>query len=116
MTDTGNIYTISFPFNGDWHYTNISATQLANESIKSLLGDTLYDDDIFDKDQVFEYRFCKDNKKYICTFSHNSVKLLNVYELTDDEEDEWLVEKDIPYQILKISNNKNDIYKLSDFI
>jgi hypothetical protein len=42
--------------------------------------------------------------------------LLNVYELTDDEEDEWLVEKDIPYQILKISNNKNDIYKLSDFI
>ena len=58
----------------------------------------------------------ENGKKYLCTYSYDSEKLLNIYELSEDEDDEILVEKDIPYQVIKITNDNTEVYKLSDHV
>lgn len=112
----GNIYDICFFFNKEWHYAKMTANQIANKTIEYAIGDILYDKDIFEEGQVFEYKFKQNEKKYLCTYSYDSEKLLNIYELSEDEDDEWLVGKDIPYQVLKITNDNMEVYKLSDYV
>ena len=112
----GNIYYICFFFNKEWRYTKMTANQIANRTVEFAIGDILYDEDIFAEGHVFEYKFQQNGKKYLCTYSYDSEKLLNIYELSEDEDDEILVEKDIPYQVIKITNDNTEVYKLSDFV
>ena len=42
----GNIYYICFFFNKEWHYTKMTANQIANRTIEFAIGDILYDKDM----------------------------------------------------------------------
>lgn len=116
-----NIYTIAFPFNGDFYYCDIDANMFANYTAVHLMGDGMLDVSCENK-QEFMHHF-KDNNgdTYVASFAFKDVTKLNVYKTTCDdfdsqEYDEELIERDIPYIILKVVNDDKEIYNLNDYL
>lgn len=110
--NTMNKYTFTFPFKGDYHYVHMTANQLANGILNS-------SDDILEfiwdnEGQGFEQRIHADGKEYVVTFAHNNTKCFNVYDVEDDLGGGYIVERDIPWLLLKIEQGDTEIYNLAD--
>lgn len=110
--NTMNKYTFTFPFKGDYHYVYMTANQLANGILDST-------DDVLDflwenEGQGFEQRINVDGKEYDVTFAHKNPKCFNVYDVDEDGESGYVVEKDIPWLLLKIEQGENEVYNLAD--
>lgn len=110
--NTMNKYTFTFPFKGDYHYVHMTANQLANGILNS-------SDDILEfiwdnEGQGFEQRIHVDGKEYDVTFAHNNTKCFNVYNVEDDLGSGHIVERDIPWLLLKVEQGDKEIYNLAD--
>lgn len=116
-----NIYTIAFPFNGKFYYASFDANMVANIAIQDIASDAIADMNS-EYNQWFGYRFTDSTgKQYLATFAYDTVKHLNVFEYTtdnpdNDDYDEYLVESNIPYTIIKIENENDIIFNLSEMI
>lgn len=108
-----NIYSIAFPFDGEYFYANFDANMIANHVLMDMCGDYLADL-CTEHNQWFDFTFTHKNSKYKATFSIYG-NTISVYELSDDD-DENLVEKDIPYHVIKITNKDEVIYNIADLI
>lgn len=113
------IYSVAFPFMGEYFYCDIPANYFADKIANDIMGDSMADV-LSETDGWFEYRFEYNGKSYMATFSYDSVKLFNVFETFGDREgenyDEHLVDSDIPYIVLKIKHDKNVLYNVCDCI
>ena len=110
--NTMNKYVITFPFKGEYQYVYMTANQLANGVLNST-------DDILEfvwdnEGQGFEQRINIDGKEYDVTFAHNNPKCFNVYDVDEDGESGYVVEKDIPWLLLKIEQDGKTIYNLNN--
>lgn len=113
-----NIFTIGFPFMGEFYYTNVDANALAMDIACDIMGDGMLDV-VCEHKQLLEYRFeGPDGNNYMAGFSYDSPKLLNVFKCEGDPDsddyDEMIVERDIPYTIIKVVNDKTEIFNLGD--
>lgn len=114
-----NVYYVTFFFNDEWHYCRFYGNQVANEALKKTIGDSLYDEEIFDKSQYFSYKFSDNGKNYVVYFSYDSIEFFNIFEILDSSKenyDETLVQQDVPFQVLKISQDGNEFFKLSELV
>lgn len=113
------IYSVAFPFMGEYFYCDIPANYFADKIANDLMGDSM-SDVLSETDGWFEYRFVQNGKEYMATFSYDDVKLFNVFETSGDPEsdnyDENLVASDIPYIVLKVKQDKNELYNVCDCI
>ena len=111
-----NIYYIAFPFKGEYQYVKFTANQIANVAIP--YGDDILEFRCENEGQDFLKRIYHNGKGYDVTFG-TTPTVVSVY-FPDDLEDETLagtlVEKNIPYVVLKIEQNKNELYNLTDNI
>ena len=111
-------YYVTFFFKNIFHFVNFTAEQIANE----MLGDG---------EDIMHYLFDKENrhfmtvihddsgKEYDVTFGYNDPRFFNVFTKSEnDEEDGILVEKNIPWQVVKIvdENTKETVYRITDYI
>lgn len=115
-----NIFSICFPFMGKFYYTKVDANAIAMDVACDIMGDGMLDA-ACEHNQLLEYRFeGPDGDKYMAGFSYDNVGLLNVFKYDGDPEsddyDEMIVEKDIPYTIIKVENDKKELYNLSECI
>lgn len=113
------IYSVAFPFMGEYFYCDIPANYFADKIVNDLMGDSMADV-LSETEGWFEYRFTHNGKSYMATFSYDDVKLFNVFETFGDREsddyDENLVESDIAYIVLKVKQDKNVLYNVCDCI
>lgn len=113
------IYSVAFPFMGEYFYCDIPANYFADKIANDLMGDSMADS-LSEHKGWFEYRFEFDGKSYMATFSYDSAKLFNVFETDGDHEtddyDETLVDKDIPYIVLKVKQNNVELYNVCECI
>ena len=111
-----NIYTIAFPFKGEYHYVNVTANQISLTLLLDICGDALADH-MSDNKEWMTYRFTIDTKHYMATFAINNPLSISVYEYSgnpdDDDYDEILVEDKIPYHVIKIDSGGEMIYDLA---
>lgn len=111
--NTMNKYTMTFPFKGEYHYVYMTANQLANGVLNS-------SDDILafiwdNEGQGFEQRIHVDGKEYDVTFAYDNTKCFNVYDVEEDDLGSGhIVERDIPWLLLKIEQEDKIIYNLAD--
>ena len=115
-----NIFSIGFPFMGEFYYTNVDANAIAMDIACDIMGDGMLDATC-EHNQILEYRFKgPDGNNYMATFSYDSTKLLNIFKYEGDPEsndyDELIIERDIPYTIIKVENDKKELYNLSECI
>lgn len=115
-----NIYTITFPFNGEFHYAVFDANMIANIAIQDIASDAIADMNT-EYNQWFKHRFINGGKHYMATFAYDTVKCLNIFECDTDnpdsiEYDEHLVESNVPYTIIKIENENDIIFNLSEIV
>lgn len=113
------IYSVTFPFMGEYFYCDIPANYFADKIANDIMGDSM-SDVLSETEGWFEYRFNHGGKSYMATFSYDSVKLFNVFETfgnpESDDYDECIVANDIPYIVLKIKQDKNVLYNVCDCI
>lgn len=110
--NTMNKYVITFPFKGEYQYVYMTANQLANGVLNST-------DDILEfvwdnEGQGFEQRIYVNGKEYDVTFAHKNPKCVNIYDVEEDGESGHIVERDIPWLLLKIEQGDKIIYNLTD--
>lgn len=108
-----NIYKIVFYFQGDYRYLDFDSNMLANKVLHSVLGDSLLDISV-DKGQHFNKTFAVGTERFAVEFSYKDCTKLNVYKI--DGEDEYLVEENVPYLVLKIENGDEVFYNLTENI
>ena len=110
-----NRYYGTFPFKGEYFFIDFTSDQLANAAINhndSVMG-YVYDD----KSRYFEEEFYCKGEKFCVTFSYHSTLKVNVFACEDECGSEELVEKDIPWLLLKIEDGEgNVVYNLTDDI
>lgn len=113
------IYSVAFPFMGEYFYCDIPANYFADKIANDLMGDSMADS-LSEHKGWFEYRFEFDGKSYMATFSYDSAKLFNVFETDGDHEtddyDETLVLQNIPYIVLKVKQNNVELYNVCECI
>lgn len=108
-----NIYKITFFFDDDWWYTDMTANQLATYALNNSFGDSIHDLYEEQNDDYFEFKFTSNGKKYFAVYSIGNVSKLNIY---NDDEEGTIVEKNIPYLVIKVENSGNIIYNLGNEI
>ena len=110
-----NIYYITFLFQGKFEFVKFDSNMFTNHFIESLGGDAVWEM-AESKGQMFISDIYRDGRHYTVTFAYcNNPTLLNVYEVIDND-DETLVEKNIPYMILKITNGEEELFNISNVI
>lgn len=123
MSNT-NKYQIAFPFKNQYEYTSFNANELANIVLEDIVGDAMYDM-CSEHNQYFCHEFKRDNKRYQATFSVGDTTTISVYEIfgfvennngEEIDHEEILVEKDIPYIVLRIDNGEDTLLEISDLI
>jgi hypothetical protein len=108
-----NIYKIVFHFRGDYRYFDFDSNMLANKVLYSVIGDSILDISV-DKGQHFNKTFTVGVERFAVEFSYKDCTKLNIYKI--DGEDEYLVEENVPYLVLKIENGEDIIYNLTENI
>jgi hypothetical protein len=125
MSNTNN-YQIAFPFKNQYEYTSFNANELANIVLEDIVGDAM-SDMCSEYNQWFCHEFKRGDKRYRATFSVGDTTTISVYEIfgsvenNNDEEidyacDEILVEKDIPYIVLRVDNGEDRLLEISNLI
>lgn len=111
-----NKYYATFPFKGEYQYITFDSNQLANE----VLSNT---DDILEfkcetDGQYFIQQIYHDGKAYDVTFGSEPhfVSVYNPEDLEDETLAGYIVEKDIPWMLLKIEQNKEEKYNITDYL
>lgn len=117
-----NLYKGTFYFNGEWQFFDFTSDMLANAALE-------HTDDILaficeDDNQIMGYKIYSKGEEYEVTFSANPrfVSIYNVEILDENgnetEESGRIVEKDIPWLLLSVTNEKEkkEIYNLADNI
>lgn len=111
-----NIYTLAFPFKGEYHYPKVTANQISLTLLLDICGDAMADH-MSDNEEWMTYRFTIDTKHYMATFGILDLLSISVYECTgdpnSDDYDETLIEDKIPYHIIKIDSGGEMIYDLA---
>lgn len=111
-----NHYYVAFPFKDEYQYTDFNANMIANE-ITAHNNEAAMDSTGL---QYFYSRFSYKNKNYAVTFSYYTPKTFNIYELSlnsDGEEEESIVERDVPWILLKITDGDDNIlYNVTECI
>ena len=109
-----NKYCITFPFMGEYQFAYVTANQLANAVLPCT-------DDILDfkcetPDEDFNYRISCKGKSYDVTFTPDKPHCVNIYDAYDDDGVEcgYIVEKEIPWLLIKIEKNGEILYNLGD--
>lgn len=119
-----NKYQIAFPFKNQYEYTSFNANELANIVLEDIVGDAMYDI-CSEYNQWFRHEFKRGDKRYRATFSVDDVTTISVYEIfgfvennngEEIDHEEILVEKDIPYIVLRIDNGEDTLLEISDLI
>ena len=104
-----NYYTATFPFKGDFHFVTFNSDMLANNAV---MEDDFSDYKHSHIGQYFDEKIWHKGKEYSVNFNFSDVSKFNVY----DEEDS-LVEKEIPFIVLKVENGDGEIiYNIVDNI
>lgn len=104
-----NYYTATFPFKGDFQFVTFNSDMLANNAV---MKDDFDDYEFNHKGQYFDEKIWYKGKEYSVNFNFSDVSKFNVY----DEEDS-LVEKEIPFLVLKVENDDGEIiYNIVDNI
>jgi hypothetical protein len=108
-----NIYVITFPFKGTYHFIEMTANQLANGFIE-------HTDDFlsFTVDNEETQGFYKTFDVYIDGKNHHyGIEIANCGQLNiyDDEDDGTIVEKNVLWQVIKIKDKQNnERYNITD--
>lgn len=116
-----NIYKIAFPFKGEYYFATMDANAIANNIAEKIMGDGMLEMSCeYKQEFLFRFNGC-DKKIYLAAFSYDNTDLLNIYETNGenpetDNYDEWIVEKNIPYIILRVENDNKVIFDVNDCI
>ena len=114
-----NTYKVTFPFRGEYYFTQFTSDMLVNVMMArkdEAYADVVYSDDNEKNERYFEDTIWADGKKYTVTFALYDVEKFNVYEC-DEDGDESLVEKDIPWCMVKVVDDDNfDVYSVTEHI
>jgi hypothetical protein len=86
---------------------------LANKLLYQIIGDTMLDISV-DNRQHFNKTVTVGTERFAVEFSYKDCTKLNIYKI--DGEDEYLVEENVPYLVLKIENGRDIIYNLTENI
>ena len=104
-----NTYTVTFLFKGEYHFVSFTSDMLANNAV---MEDDFSDYKFNHTDQYFDEKIWHKGKEYSVNFDFSDVSKLNIY----DEEDS-LVEEEIPFLVLKVENDNGEtIYNIVDNI
>lgn len=119
-----NKYYIAFPFMGAFQYITFTANEIANEVVKQ--GDDVLEALENAGQAPLHIIYGEKGKQYEVTFAYGNPHKLNVYEYISDERYDdpeydgdggYIVEKDIPYILLKIEDSDGKvIYNLTEHI
>lgn len=110
-----NKYTIAFPFQGEYQYVYITANQMANAVLDKT--DDILDFRLNNYGQDFEQRLTINKKEYDVTFNNDNPRYFNVYDVDEEGLGGTLIEKNIPWLLLKIEDDKkNELYNLNDYV
>ena len=96
-----NTYTATFPFKGDFHFVTFNSDMLANNAV---MEDDFSEYKYNHNGQYFDEKIWHKGKEYSVTSNFSDVSKFNVY----DEEDS-LVEEEIPFLVLKVENDNGEI-------
>lgn len=112
------IFSVAFPFKDKFHYMDIPASLFAMDIAIDIMGDGMLTA-AHEHDVELTHRFVDDGKNYLVCFAYDSTKLLNIWETTtasyDDENyDENMIARDVPYTILKVTRGNEVIYNITD--
>lgn len=112
-----NKYTVGFCFQGRFEYVSFTANQMANIFIYNVSQDESILDMNSEYEQWFGEEFSRGGEKYKVTFAIGNPLKFNVYRLSED--DEFLVEENISYMLLKITRIdehrcEKEMYNITD--
>lgn len=114
-----NTYKVTFPFRGKYYFTQFTSDMLVNVMMArqdEAYADVVYSDDNEKNERYFEDTIWADGKKYTVTFALHDVEKFNVYEC-DEDYDETLVEKNIPWCMVKVVDGDNvNVYSVTEYI
>ena len=120
-----NHYHVAFPFQDDHMVVEFTSDMIANES---MFGDDKAFKFKTDKNgeyvQTLYKEFKYNDKPYAVTFSYNSPRKFNVFEIVEKHNsetggyhDEKLVASDIPWMLLKVTDDEGSIiYNIAEHI
>ena len=103
-----NTYTVTFLFKGDFHFVTFNSDMLANNAV---MEDDFSEYKYNHNGQYFDEKIWHKGKEYSVTFNFSDVSKFNVY----DEEDS-IVEKEIPFLVLKVENDEGVVYNIVENI
>ena len=103
-----NTYTATFLFKGEYHFVSFTSDMLATSAV---MEDDFSDYKFSRESQHLDYKIYHKGKEYMVNFNFSDVKKFNVY---DDED--TLVEKEIPYIVLKVENDEGVVYNIVENI
>ena len=104
-----NYYTVTFQFQGDFHFVTFNSDMLANDAV---MEDDFSDYKYNHIGQYFEEKIWHKGKEYSVNFNFSDMSKFNVY-----DEKGSLVEEEIPFLVLKVKNgNGETIYNIVDNI
>lgn len=112
-----NRYVVGFCFEGHFEYTSFTANQMSNMFIYNVSQDECILDMNSEHEQWFGEEFSRGGQKYKVTFAIGNPLKFNVYRLSED--DEFLVEENIPYMLMKIvqigeNRRETEMYNVTD--
>lgn len=104
-----NTYTAIFLFQGEYHFVSFNSNMLANNAV---MEDDFWETKWETPGEYFNHKiYVKGGREYTVNFNFSDVKHFNVY----DEED-TLVEKEIPFMVLKVENENGLLYDINENI
>ena len=109
-----NKYVIAFPFQGEYQFAYLNANQLANAVLPCT--EDILDFKCENEGQDFNYRIYVKGKEYDVTFTTDKPHCVNIYDAFDDDGElgGYIVEKEIPWLLVKVEKNGENLYMLSD--
>lgn len=104
-------YTITFPFKGEYQFLTLTAKQLANALVTKNIDmpDFMLDNENEDLNEIITVK----GKKYVVGFGYFDPSTVNVYEYEDDFSG-TVIDRNVPYLLMKIEENNNVLYDISD--
>jgi hypothetical protein len=104
-------YYVTFPFKGEYHFITLTERQLANAVATNNieLPDFMCGNKEEDLDEIIHVK----GEKYVVGFGYNDPATLNVYEYQNDGGG-FVIERNIPYLLVKIEDDGKEIYNIGN--
>jgi hypothetical protein len=106
-------YYVTFPFKGEYHFITLTERQLANAVATNNieLPDFMCGNKEEDLDEIIHVK----GEKYVVGFGYDSPSTVNVYEYKEDGSG-FVIERDIPYLLTKVTDDDKEIYNIGNDI